>query len=38
MNLPEDSFLSHVVELRDRLIRALIAIGIVFICLFPWAK
>ena len=38
MNLPEDSFLSHLVELRDRLIRALIAIGIVFICLFPWAK
>jgi sec-independent protein translocase protein TatC len=38
MNLPEDSFLSHLVELRDRLIRALLAIGIVFICLFPWAK
>jgi sec-independent protein translocase protein TatC len=38
MQAPEDSFLSHLVELRDRLIRALIAIGIVFICLFPWAK
>lgn len=38
MNLPEDSFLSHLVELRDRLIRALVAIGIVFACLFPWAK
>lgn len=38
MNLPEDSFLSHLVELRDRLIRALAAIGIVFLCLFPWAK
>jgi sec-independent protein translocase protein TatC len=34
----EDSFLSHLVELRDRLIRALLAIGIVFVCLFPWAK
>lgn len=34
----EDSFLSHLIELRDRLIRALIAIGIVFVCLFPWAK
>ena len=34
----EESFLSHLVELRNRLIRALIAIGIVFVCLFPWAK
>jgi sec-independent protein translocase protein TatC len=24
--------------LRDRLIRALLAIGIVFVCLFPWSK
>jgi len=38
MNSQEDSFLSHLFELRDRLIRALLAIGIVFICLFPWAK
>jgi sec-independent protein translocase protein TatC len=39
MNQPlEDSFLSHLVELRDRLIRSLLAIGIIFICLFPWAK
>ena len=38
MNQPEDSFLSHLVELRDRLIRALVAIGVVFVCLFPWAK
>lgn len=38
MSLPEDSFLSHLVELRDRLIRALAAIGIVFLCLFPWAR
>lgn len=35
---PEDSFLSHLIELRDRLIRALGAILIVFICVFPWAK
>jgi sec-independent protein translocase protein TatC len=34
----EESFLSHLVELRDRLIRALAAVGIVFVCLFPWAK
>lgn len=38
MNHPEDSFLSHLFELRDRLIRALIAIGLIFVCLFPWAK
>jgi len=38
MNLPEDSFLSHLFELRDRLIRVLLSVGIVFLCLFPWAK
>lgn len=38
MTEPEDSFLSHLFELRDRLIRSLLAIGIVFVCLFPWAK
>ena len=34
----EDTFMSHLVELRDRLVRALLAILIVFVCLFPWAK
>ena len=34
----EESFLSHLFELRDRLIRILLSVGIVFICLFPWAK
>ena len=38
MDLPEESFLSHLVELRNRLIRILLAIGLVFLCLFPWAK
>ena len=38
MNLPEESFLSHLFELRDRLIRALLSIALVFICIFPWAK
>ncbi len=38
MSGSEDSFLSHLFELRDRLIRSLLAIGIVFVCLFPWAK
>lgn len=38
MNPPEESFLSHLIELRDRLIRAMLSILIVFLCLFPWAK
>jgi sec-independent protein translocase protein TatC len=38
MDLPEESFFSHLVELRDRLIRALLSILLVFLCLFPWAK
>ena len=38
MSLPGDSFLTHLFELRNRLIRVLLAIGIVFVCLFPWAK
>jgi len=36
--MSEDTFLSHLVELRDRLLRALIAVGIVFVCLFPFAS
>ena len=38
MNPSEDSFLSHLFALRDRLIRVLLSVGIVFVCLFPWAK
>lgn len=34
----EDSFISHLVELRDRLLRSILAVLLVFICLFPWAK
>ncbi|MBX9631847.1 MAG: twin-arginine translocase subunit TatC [Burkholderiales bacterium] len=33
-----DSFLSHLIELRDRLVRALIAVLIVFVCVFPWSS
>jgi len=36
--MAEDTFISHLVELRDRLLRALIAVGIVFVCLFPFAS
>ncbi|GHU33880.1 Sec-independent protein translocase protein TatC [Betaproteobacteria bacterium] len=38
MDLPEESFFSHLVELRDRLIRALLSILIVFLCLVYWAQ
>ena len=34
----EETFISHLMELRDRLLRSLIAIGLVFVCLFPWAS
>ncbi len=34
----EDSFLSHLIELRNRLIRAVAAIIVVFLCLMPWAS
>ncbi|MDD5298573.1 MAG: twin-arginine translocase subunit TatC [Rhodocyclaceae bacterium] len=34
----QETFISHLVELRERLIRALIAVGVVFVCLFPWSK
>lgn len=34
----QDTFLSHLMELRDRLLRSLIAVGIVFVALFPWAR
>ena len=32
----QDTFLSHLVELRDRLIRVVIALVLVFVCLSPW--
>jgi len=36
--MTEDTFISHLVELRDRLLRILIAVGVVFVCLFPFAS
>ena len=36
--MTQDTFISHLIELRDRLLRCLIAIAVVFVCLFPWAK
>jgi sec-independent protein translocase protein TatC len=34
----QDTFISHLVELRDRLLRAILAVMVVFLCLFPWAR
>jgi sec-independent protein translocase protein TatC len=36
--MTQDTFISHLIELRDRLLRGLLAVTIVFLCLFPWAK
>lgn len=33
----EDSFISHLVELRNRLVKASLAIIVVFLCMMPWA-
>lgn len=38
MSEEADSFMSHLIELRDRLIRAMAAFLIVFLCLFAWAR
>lgn len=38
MNTQEDSFISHLVELRNRLMRSVVAVLVVFVCLFPWAS
>ncbi len=35
---PQESFMSHLIELRSRLMRSIIAIVIVVVCLFPFAK
>ncbi|MCP5277938.1 MAG: twin-arginine translocase subunit TatC [Thiobacillus sp.] len=34
----QESFITHLLELRDRLLRAVIAWIVVFVCLFPWAN
>lgn len=38
MSEPQESLISHLIELRDRLLRAILAVLLVFLCLFPWAK
>jgi sec-independent protein translocase protein TatC len=37
-NAPEMPFLSHLIELRDRLLRIVLAVLVVFICLFPFGN
>ena len=32
-----ENFIAHLIELRKRLMRSIIALLIVFVCLFPWA-
>jgi sec-independent protein translocase protein TatC len=36
--MTQDTFISHLMELRDRLLRSIIAIAVVFACFFPWAS
>lgn len=33
-----ENFIAHLIELRKRLMRSIIALLIVFVCLFPWAS
>jgi len=34
----QETFISHLVELRDRLLRIVVGIVLIFVCLFPFAK
>ncbi|TMG89455.1 MAG: twin-arginine translocase subunit TatC [Betaproteobacteria bacterium] len=34
----QETFISHLIELRSRLLRSIVAIVVVLVCLFPWAK
>lgn len=38
MSAPQETFVSHLIELRNRLIRAVASVAIVFLCLVYWAK
>lgn len=35
--ISSDSFISHLIELRTRLLHSFLALLIVFLCIFPWA-
>lgn len=32
------TFIAHLIELRSRLLRSVVALAVVFLCLFPWAS
>jgi len=34
----QETFISHLIELRTRLLRSIVAVVVVLVCLFPWAK
>src|SRR5438034_3326658 len=34
----QETFISHLIELRSRLMRSIVAVVAVLVCLFPWAK
>jgi sec-independent protein translocase protein TatC len=34
----QETFISHLIELRDRLLRAIIAVVVLTACMLPWAK
>jgi len=34
----QETFISHLIELRSRLLRSIVAIVVILVCLFPWAK
>ena len=41
MTAPDDmqeTFISHLIELRSRLLRSIVAVVVVLLCLFPFAK
>jgi sec-independent protein translocase protein TatC len=35
---PQETFISHLIELRSRILKSMVAVLIVVLCLFPWAK
>ncbi|MCB1912285.1 MAG: twin-arginine translocase subunit TatC [Rhodocyclaceae bacterium] len=37
MTAMQDTFLAHLIELRDRLLKAIVAVVAIFVCLMPWA-
>jgi len=34
----QETFISHLIELRSRLLRSIVAVVVVLVCLVPWAK